>query len=137
MDEKLLTREELLTGLAELELAFIERLAAQVLGPDACREQKDAMGAIVGHSMRLGAMFLDSHESRGRRTAAGREASHKARRPDKDRRDQAIDADILANPEMPVKALARMINAKLKLADLEQVSTDYLYKRRKLVRLTD
>ena len=126
--------EARLTEFAKSEVALINRLIGNGLGPEATREQRKDMQAILGHAYRLGGMLMETHQGRARKTKAGRAA----RLSNKQERDQIIDTMLRAKPDKTVGQIKHTIDKELERCGLARASTSHLYKRqRKTLSLTD
>jgi hypothetical protein len=138
-DDESIDRKQQLADFIESDYATVRRCRIIANSPDRSpEERRDAVAAIQGHLLRIQMWEQQvaqcaTAEARASQTAPGRDA----RSAKKAQRDAIIDDALRANPTMPVKLLAKIINAEsAKQVGMKQVSADYLSKRRRKISST-
>lgn len=133
--------------IAKREMALVEAFVQKALGPEPTKEQREAIGAALGHMYRLGGMFMRTHQAVPMYTPvvkalAAAEARKKRWDTEEQRRREDIIDTMLAtyNKKRGMAPLAHEINEELERQGLKPkkpVSEGHLYKRLGTLRLTD
>lgn len=129
--------------IAKREMALVNNLVREVLGPEPTKERREAMQAALGHMCRLGGMSMLTHQAKPMYAAAA-VADVRKKRWDKEKqkqRQEIIDAALRAhNKKRGMPALVTEINDELERRGLKPknpVAEGSLYKRLRTLRQTD